>query len=99
MIRLIGERKDISLLFWFCAEAFRGGEPAPGTGRVYKDAGVSDTFAAKVFKISRDEQGNRLTHVKVTGGSLRVKTVIWDRRQKKSGPDQGLFRRKIHFAG
>ncbi|MBP3312115.1 MAG: NYN domain-containing protein [Butyricicoccus sp.] len=33
-------------------------------------------FAARVFKISRDEQGNRLTHLKITGGSLKVKTLL-----------------------
>lgn len=33
-------------------------------------------FAAKVFKISEDEQGNRLTHLKITGGGLKVRTVI-----------------------
>ncbi len=33
-------------------------------------------FGAKVFKISRDEQGNRLTHLKVTGGVLRVRDVL-----------------------
>lgn len=36
----------------------------------------SDTFAAKVFKIARDEAGNRLTYLKITGGSLKVKAVI-----------------------
>ena len=35
-----------------------------------------DTFGAKVYKISRDVQGMRLTHLKVTGGSLRVKMVL-----------------------
>ena len=35
-----------------------------------------DTFAAKVFKIARDEAGNRLTYLKITGGSLKVKSVI-----------------------
>ncbi|MDE7178007.1 MAG: TetM/TetW/TetO/TetS family tetracycline resistance ribosomal protection protein [Lachnospiraceae bacterium] len=33
-------------------------------------------FGARVFKITRDAQGNRLTHVKVTGGSLKVKQSI-----------------------
>lgn len=33
-------------------------------------------FAARVFKISRDTQGNRLTHLKVTGGQLCVRDVI-----------------------
>ena len=34
------------------------------------------TFGAKVFKIARDEAGNRLTYLKITGGSLKVKAVI-----------------------
>ena len=36
----------------------------------------ADTFAAKVFKIGRDPQGNRLTYLKMTGGTLKVKTVL-----------------------
>ncbi len=33
-------------------------------------------FGAKVYKITRDEQGNRLTHLKITGGALKVKSVV-----------------------
>ncbi len=36
----------------------------------------SNDFGAKVYKISRDKQGTRLTHLKITGGSLRVKTPL-----------------------
>lgn len=36
-------------------------------------------FGAKVFKISRDEQGNRLTHMKLTGGRLKVRDVLKNR--------------------
>lgn len=36
----------------------------------------SDEFGAKVYKISRDKQGTRLTHLKITGGSLKVKSVV-----------------------
>jgi len=36
----------------------------------------SDEFGAKIFKITRDEQGNRLTHMKITGGKLKVKDVL-----------------------
>lgn len=35
-----------------------------------------EEFGAKVYKISRDKQGQRLTHMKITGGSLKVKTVL-----------------------
>lgn len=33
-------------------------------------------FGARVFKIARDPQGTRLTYVKITGGSLKVKQTI-----------------------
>ncbi len=35
-------------------------------------------FGARVFKISRDPQGSRLTHLKVTGGKLKVKDILTD---------------------
>ena len=36
----------------------------------------SDAFAARVYKISRDSSGNRLTWLKITGGQLRVREVL-----------------------
>ncbi|MBQ4643109.1 MAG: NYN domain-containing protein [Oscillospiraceae bacterium] len=33
-------------------------------------------FGAKIFKISRDSQGNRMTFMKITGGSFRVRSVV-----------------------
>lgn len=39
-----------------------------------------EAFGARVFKIARDEQGNRLTYMKVTGGSLKVKTVLGEQK-------------------
>ena len=38
-------------------------------------------FSARVYKISRDEAGNRLTHLKVTGGVLKVKMLLTNRRE------------------
>ena len=41
-------------------------------------------FGAKIFKIARDEQGNRLTYMKVTGGVLKVRDAlsngIWEEK-------------------
>lgn len=43
-----------------------------------------DEFGAKIFKITRDEQGNRFTHMKLTGGKLKVRDVlsngIWEEK-------------------
>ncbi len=33
-------------------------------------------FGAKVFKIGRDKQGNRLTYAKITGGTIKVREEI-----------------------
>lgn len=49
-----------------------------------------ETFGAKVFKIARDEQGNRLTYMKITGGSLKVKTLL-----SSEGVGQSLPGRKV----
>ena len=42
-------------------------------------------FGARVYKISRDPQGNRLTWLKVTGGSLKVRqTVAYEDLEEKT---------------
>lgn len=40
----------------------------------------SEAFGAKVFKISHDPQGVRLTHIKITGGSIKVREMIGDEK-------------------
>lgn len=57
-------------------------------------------FAARVYKISRDSQGNRLTFLKVTGGSLKVREEITGKmcghpEGKTSGEEGGLWREKV----
>lgn len=41
-----------------------------------KDKTYPAEFGAKVYKIARDNQENRLTYLKVTGGRLKVKDVV-----------------------
>ena len=41
-----------------------------------------ESFGAKVYKISQDEKGNRLTHLKITGGALKVKDVLLSDKNK-----------------
>ena len=36
----------------------------------------SQAFGARVYKITRDAQGCRLTHLKITGGTLKVKALL-----------------------
>ena len=39
-----------------------------------------ETFGARVYKISRDSQGNRLTWLKITGGQLRPRSLLGDEK-------------------
>lgn len=39
-----------------------------------------EQFGARVFKIGRDPQGNRLTYLKITGGTLKVKETIGEEK-------------------
>ncbi|NEG88631.1 elongation factor G [Bifidobacterium aerophilum] len=41
---------------------------------------ASEPFGARVYKISHDAQGNRLTWLKVTGGTLRAKMMLTNER-------------------
>ena len=48
-------------------------------------------FGARVFKIARDDQGNRLTYLKVTGGTLAVRSIL-----KGTAKDGSEFEEKIN---
>lgn len=52
-----------------------------GLNRYTLEPRFPDSFGAKIYKIARDEQGNRLTYMKITGGSLRVKTLLTNRKE------------------
>lgn len=47
-----------------------------GINRYTQAKSYPKEFAARVYKITRDSQGARLTHMKLTGGILRVKDTL-----------------------
>ncbi len=53
-----------------------------GFGNYTRMPRYPEEFGAKVFKIARDPQGNRLTYLKVTGGTLKVKTPLLGQQEK-----------------
>lgn len=56
-----------------------------------------ETFGAKVYKISRDEQGNRLTYLKITGGKLSVKELLsGQKKNSKGSEDDSLWQEKVN---
>lgn len=47
-----------------------------GLEQYTKSRDYGSTFGAKVFKITQSPQGERLTHLKITGGTLKVKELL-----------------------
>ena len=74
--RLIRERKVFPCYFGSALKLEGVEELLKGLGRWTKEPVYPAEFGAKVFKIARDAQGARLTYMKITGGSLRVKTLL-----------------------
>ena len=78
--RMIGERKLFPCFFGAALKLEGVAEFSEGFSRYAPIPVYPETFGARVFKIARDHQGARLTYLKVTGGTLRVKSMVGNRR-------------------
>lgn len=59
-----------------------------------RETSYPETFGAKIYKIIRDNQGERLTHMKITGGTLKVKSVLSNGRPGETG--EGIWQEKVN---
>ena len=66
--------------------------------RLAPDRDYGPDFAARVYKISRDPQGNRLTWLKVTGGGLKVRTSICYVNQKGERREEKAAQLRLYSA-
>nr|WP_325184765.1 translation factor GTPase family protein [uncultured Oscillibacter sp.] len=78
--RLIRERKLFPCLFGSALKLEGVDEFLSALERYAPVPEYPADFGARVFKIARDGQGARLTYLKVTGGTLRVKDLLTNRR-------------------
>ena len=74
--RLIKERKVFPCYFGSALKLEGVQELLYGFERYMEPYTGTEEFGAKVFKISRDDKGERLTFLKVTGGKLVVKMPV-----------------------
>ena len=74
--RTIAERKVFPCWFGSALKAEGITEFLDGIREYSISPEYPEKFGAKVYKIARDPQGNRLTYLKVTGGELKVKELI-----------------------
>lgn len=80
---LVRERKLFPCFFGSALRLEGVEELLNGFCRLVCPLSYPEKFGARVYKISRDSQGTRLTHLKVTGGNLRVKTSPISDSQEK----------------
>ena len=59
-----------------------------------RETSYPETFGAKIYKITRDNQGERLTHMKITGGTLKVKSVLSNGRLGETG--ESIWQEKVN---
>lgn len=85
--RLIRERKLFPCFYGSALKLTGVDEFLDGLERFAVSPAYGSAFGAKVFKIARDEQGNRLTYMKITGGSLQVKTTLRNAGKDGAGKD------------
>lgn len=78
--RLIAERKIFPCFFGSALKLIGVEEFLQGLDLYTVQKTYPDEFGARVFKITRDAQGNRLTHMKITGGSLLPRTVLGEEK-------------------
>lgn len=80
--KMITERKIFPCFFGSALKLQGVEEFLNDFGYCTEEKEYPEQFGARVFKITRDESGNRLTHLKVTGKDLKVKTVITSSDEK-----------------
>ena len=74
--RLVAQRKLFPCWFGSALKLEGVEEFLSGLDRYLPVPDYPQEFAARVFKVTRDDQGSRLTWMKITGGSLKAKTPL-----------------------
>lgn len=83
-VKLIGERKVFPCYFGSALKMDGVEEFLEGFRQYTICPDYPEEFGAKIYKISRDAQGSRLTHMKITGGSLKVKGLLTNKAENEA---------------
>lgn len=100
--RMITGRKVFPCFFGSALKLTGVQELLDGIAKWTEEKQYPETFGARVFKIARDAQGGRLTYMKITGGSLKVKAQLRGpirRRQEAGGEAEDTLSGKDASAG
>ncbi len=76
VLKAIADKKIFPVMFGSALRLSGVNELLYTLDKYTRSPNYNDDFAARVYKISEDPQGNRLTFLKITGGKLKVKDVL-----------------------
>ena len=95
---MIAARKIFPVFFGSALKAEGVEELLDAMDCYMKEREYPKEFGAKVYKIARDEQGNRLTFCKITGGVLKVKALLSGKEDgaKKEGWEEKVNQIRIY---
>lgn len=91
--RLAYERRIFPCFFGSGLKLYGVGELIDALERYTVNKAYPETFGARVYKIGHDKNGNRLSYMKITGGSLSVRqTIVYgeNERDGKSGVSEKI---------
>ncbi len=80
--KLVWERKVFPCFFGSALKLEGVKELLEGIEAYMQQPAYPEEFGARVFKIARDDRGNRLTFLKITGGSLKVRSIPAENQEK-----------------
>lgn len=80
LVSMISKRKIFPCFFGSALKLNGVEEMMYAVSVLTREPSYPEAFGAKVYKIARDEQGNRLTFLKVTGGCLNVKEELLEEK-------------------
>ncbi len=93
--KLIKERKVFPCFFGSALKVIGVEELLEGLDTYIQDPIYREQFGAKVYKIARDAQGTRLTYCKITGGSLKVKTTLTNKKEHVGQKEEDIWQEKV----
>ncbi|MBO8463477.1 MAG: TetM/TetW/TetO/TetS family tetracycline resistance ribosomal protection protein [Firmicutes bacterium] len=93
--KLIKERKVFPCFFGSALKVIGVEELLEGLDTYMQDSIYGEQFGAKVYKIARDAQGTRLTYCKITGGSLKVKTTLTNKKEHAGQKEEDIWQEKV----
>lgn len=92
---MIKERKLFPCFFGSALKLFGVEEFIKGMDEYMMDIVYPKEFGAKVYKIARDPQGNRLSYMKITGGTLKVKDILTNKKSDNKQENQEIWEEKV----